>query len=764
MKRIIMIIIILVSLIICSSCGQRKLNNESGESRQNEKEQNIYEESENLAEGYRSLYEEAANEDALKNLELQQKIIEYFGNIGYAAVDCDNQINMVNYEQVEEFCGKAERGQTAEIKIFSIIEAGGFIRYDMETRDGKIDVIESSLEWIDNKPVADYYHEFEAYTWKYTEKGYFFIEEYHPSGFDGAPGQTGFRVKPLEQSCREMNRKYVIPMGYKLNNMLIVDWNAQDYSNLEFYDLYERMYQLKNDTCVPYVSEHGWEEYEVPKDEFEGVIQTHLQISSENIEDNAVYYPDRQTYRYRPRGLYDCEFPYEPYPEVVDFEEQEDGTLKLIIEAVWVKKELDQAICSELVVRPLENGQFQYVSNKVIGFDEKTSSKWYTPRLSDEEWEHHYEDIVNKVNIYEKGYNLPIEESMKEEAVADCKEVMEQVRGIYMESDKGNVLNTVIEEKAMVQMKTVMKDNGNPIIGSERYSSMENFEKMEKFLIDAEQGRAGEVTLYEIGWDGGIGRLKYNYDGTDMYLLTARAVWNDENKPVAAYISYTRIKEWRYTEKGWFCYKLCVPEPPEVSEIVDGSCMFRVKPMNERCRELSEKCVLPLGYQGNNLLCSNWDMENMEDLDYNGMYEYLYQMKYQNRFDSENYPDGIPAEEFESIITQYLPVTAEQVREWAVFDEEHQTYAWARLGCTNSDPTYFGASLPEVTKIQDNSDGTVTLTVDAVCDMVVCDDAVITHELTVQFAEDGSFQYLRNTILNDGIKNIPDYQYRIRTK
>ena len=42
------------------------------------------------------------------------------------------------------------------------------------------------------------------------------------------------------------------------------------------------------------------------------------------------------------------------------------------------------------------------------------------------------------------------------------------------------------------------------------------------------------------------------------------------------------------------------------------------------------------------------------------------------------------------------------------------------------------------------SDGTVTLTVDAVCDMVICDDAVITHELTVKFADDGSFQYLGN--------------------
>lgn len=221
------------------------------------------------------------------------------------------------------------------------------------------------------------------------------------------------------------------------------------------------------------------------------------------------------------------------------------------------------------------------------------------------------------------------------------------------------------------------------------------------------------------------------------------------------------IKEWKYTDKGWFCYELCVPEPPEVTEIVDGSCLVRIKPLSKEQREMSERCVQGLGYQGNNLLCSNWDTDHMEKLDYNGMYEYLYAMKHQKAFDAEDYPNGIPKEEFESLIMEYLPVTAEQIQEYAVFDEKNQTYVWVRLGCLNYAPTFFGTSLPEVIDIKENEDGTVTLTVDAVCDMVICDDAVITHELTVKFADDGSFQYLGNEILNDGIKEIPDYQYRI---
>lgn len=364
-------------------------------------------------------------------------------------------------------------------------------------------------------------------------------------------------------------------------------------------------------------------------------------------------------------------------------------------------------------------------------------------------------------DVFEKGYNLPIDEEAGERAKEECKEVMEMIAEIYRNADKGIASNVVLSDETMCQMKGVIKETGQSVISSETYDTMENYEKMEKFLYACMDGEKGSAVIYEVNYDGGIGRMEYIFDGTDMYVLAARSVWDQKNQPGITYLSYTRMKQWEYTEKGWFCYELCVPEYPEVTEMVDGSRLVRVRPMTEEQREMSERCVLGLGYQGNNLLCSNWDTDHMEELDYNGMYEYLYAMKYQEKFNSEDYPNGIPIEEFESIIMEYLPVTAAQIREWAVFDVENQTYAWARLGCFNYAPTFFGTSLPEVTDIKENEDGTVTLTVEAVCEMVLCDDAVITHELTVQFSEDGSFQYLGNKILDDGIQDIPEYQYRI---
>ena len=364
--------------------------------------------------------------------------------------------------------------------------------------------------------------------------------------------------------------------------------------------------------------------------------------------------------------------------------------------------------------------------------------------------------------LWEKGYGLPVDEQEEKEAANDCKKMMELIFDIYKDADKGTASNVVLNDETVLEMQKRLMETGCPVSTLVTYSNMGNYESVDSYLENCAAGERGSVVVYEIHSDGGIGRIKYIYDGTDMYVVSAGSVWNKNGKSGMSYISYTRIKEWKYTDKGWFCYELCVPEPPEVTEIVDGSCLVRIKPLSKEQREMSERCVQGLGYQGNNLLCSNWDTDHMEKLDYNGIYEYLYAMKHQKAFDAEDYPNGIPKEEFESLIMEYLPVTAEQIQEYAVFDEKNQTYVWVRLGCLNYAPTFFGTSLPEVIDIKENEDGTVTLTVDAVCDMVICDDAVITHELTVKFADDGSFQYLGNEILDDGIKEIPAYQYRIK--
>lgn len=384
------IVFLIICVIALSGCSNANSDEKSEKAVQDIKQQEIADDFEKLMEGTRELYEKAAENDQLDSLEFQQQVIDYLGQEGYAAVDKNAQIDMVHAEQVETFCEKAKRDEKAEIIIFLVIEQGSIVRYELYTDEGKMDAIVSTVRWIDNKPCMTYYHAFNVHSWKYTEKGYFFIEEYHPPGFDGAPGEIGFRVKPLDKKLRELNRKYVLPIGYQLNNMLITDWNETDYSNLNFYDLYELQYLRIYGEEIPYEMKDG-AEYQVPEEEFESVLQTLFLIKKEQIQKNASYSSDMKSYRYRPRGLYDCEFPYEPYPEVVSYEELGDGKLKLVIEAVWEIEMLDQAFRSELVVQQIENGKVRYVSNTILS-SEEDEPRWYAPRLTDEEWKMAYEN------------------------------------------------------------------------------------------------------------------------------------------------------------------------------------------------------------------------------------------------------------------------------------------------------------------------------------------------------------------------------------
>lgn len=392
--------------------------------------------------------------------------------------------------------------------------------------------------------------------------------------------------------------------------------------------------------------------------------------------------------------------------------------------------------------------------------DVKKTSSQHEKKLKSVPNNNTKEDVISEEDL-EKGYDLPVSAQENEEATRDSMQIMSGLEHIYRNADKGDSLNVVLDNKSICKMIKKIKQQGYSVTVSEDYSNMENYKRFSSFLAKAQEKQKGSGVIYEVHSEGSIGREKFIYDGKEMFLLASNASWDDNGKPIITFVSYTRIKKWRYSRKGWFCYELCVPEYPEVTEMVDGSCLIRIKPMSDNKRKLSGKCVRGLAYQGNNILCSNWDQEHMQKIDYNGLYEYLYAMKYKKKFNGKKYPSGIPKDQFEQLIMEYLPVSREDIEKYASYNEKKKTYDWMRLGCFNYAPNFFGTSIPEVTKIKHNSNGTVTLTVDAVCEMVLCNEAVITHELTVKFNKDGSFRYLGNKILNGGIKKIPEYQYRI---
>ena len=137
-----------------------------------------------------------------------------------------------------------------------------------------------------------------------------------------------------------------------------------------------------------------------------------------------------------------------------------------------------------------------------------------------------------------KGYDLTVSDSERKEAEDDCKEMMGLISELYKNTDKGCASNVVIADEVIDQMVEKLKSAGCPVTVTAAYSNMENYKALENFLNAAIKGSSGSSVVYEIHLDGGIGRYKYSYDGKDMYVLSAKAIWSDADNPVITYLSY----------------------------------------------------------------------------------------------------------------------------------------------------------------------------------------------------------------------------------
>ena len=170
-------------------------------------------------------------------------------------------------------------------------------------------------------------------------------------------------------------------------------------------------------------------------------------------------------------------------------------------------------------------------------YNRKSMKNEYVEKDGEKEYAENTDREADTDRQIEKGYDLPIDARQRAEAEEDCKEMMGLILELYKNADKGCASNVVIADEVIDQMVEKLKVTGCPVTITEIYSNMENYTKLEDFLNAAAAGRGGSAVVYEIHSDGGIGRYKYSYDGKDMYVLSAKAAWNDD-KPVITYISY----------------------------------------------------------------------------------------------------------------------------------------------------------------------------------------------------------------------------------
>lgn len=344
-------------------------------------------------------YEKAAEENKIADLEMIRSIVNRLGENGYPAVDSKNQIDMTQAEQVLQFCEMVDSKEEAEITIIEVGYLGDFVKYDLQTKDGNVDVVRSYYKYENDNMQREVTGSYQAEYWNYTEDGYlmfsgvWFSEELYVLTLSGAEEHTALRVLPLEETYRELNRKYLLPISYEQNNMFLVDWSEEDFGELNFYDMYDILYRKVNGEYVPYVADDNLgvsAVYRIPKDEFESVIMTYFNIDSETLQSKTVYYSEDSTYEYKPRGFEEVEYPEYPYSEVIGFTENSDGTITLMANVVFPYAGNSKVYAHEVVVRPLEDGGVQYVSNLIIPSEDNCEETWHTPRLTAEEWEKLY--------------------------------------------------------------------------------------------------------------------------------------------------------------------------------------------------------------------------------------------------------------------------------------------------------------------------------------------------------------------------------------
>ena len=357
------------------------------------------EETEKMIECCLELYEKAAEENKIADLEMIRSIVNRFGENGYPAVDSRNQIDMTEAEQVERFCEMVDTQEEAEITIIEVSYLGGFVKYDLETKDGNVDVVRSYYKYENGNMKREVTGSYQAEYWNYTEDGYlmfsgvWFSEELYVLTLSGAEEHTALRVQPLDETYRELSRKYLLPIGFEQNNMFIVDWSEDDFGELNFYDMFDLLYPKVYGTNIPYVADDNLgvgAVYQIPKDDFERVILPYFDIDSETLQSKTIYNAEDKTYEYKPRGFEEVEYPEYPYSEVIGFTENGDGTLTLTANVVFPYVGDSKVYAHEVVVRPLENGEVQYVSNRIIPSEDNCEETWHTPRLTAKEWDEIY--------------------------------------------------------------------------------------------------------------------------------------------------------------------------------------------------------------------------------------------------------------------------------------------------------------------------------------------------------------------------------------
>lgn len=301
------------------------------------------------SDAIRKLYED---EDISDNSDLIYGAVDILGSSGLICFSDDT--NMYNYQLFQSFYRNyTDGGERDYICVYRVNRDASVTEMTFVYDDSRIQMIFNTAKYENHdwKFIATGIRDLKDM--KLTQKGYFIYTYSNIIAHGGL--KEYFRVSPLTDECRELTRKYVYGLSYVNYNMLVIDWDESNASDILVPCMFDDIYRLyTGENLKP---DGGW----IDADKYESVMLSMFPVTVTELRDKCDYNPEKDSYRYH--VILGKQYP--PFGEVVDYSYNDDGTVSLIVDAVWADKGSDIAFRNTLTVKPEEDGTFKYMSNHI---------------------------------------------------------------------------------------------------------------------------------------------------------------------------------------------------------------------------------------------------------------------------------------------------------------------------------------------------------------------------------------------------------------
>ena len=342
---------------------------------------------------YRDLYDSAQKEPAADRWgeqtlsqqsidAIEARLLERGLDVIDSSADCPGYF--VNAEHFRQFWDSVQRDEEASQEVIAIRDSGA-LSYRLLTHQDGTTYVYSLVYSLAGDEDPDY-EMHQVYGAELTEQGNFYYR-INPEDDCHYANYTLIRLQKPDQELWELYSKYILAGGYTATNIFLTDWTEDDFSPLCFNDLWEYVYRYRTGTqfwpdgCAYDKSRNC---YLIPAAEFESAVLPFFKLDAQTLRQLADYDAQTDSYPWRQVESNDYAFYLSYYtiePEVTACRTNADGTLALTVEARSTDLGIDCLFSHEVTVRPMEDGGFQFVGNRVISQTEK-GLPYCEPRLT----------------------------------------------------------------------------------------------------------------------------------------------------------------------------------------------------------------------------------------------------------------------------------------------------------------------------------------------------------------------------------------------